>query len=81
MDEDHLSRERVQGFFRSELSRREMHEVVRHLIRRCARFPVSMDCYDAAFRRLLGAAGEVQAEWTRERLRLSALPAELLLAD
>lgn len=56
-------------------------ERVRHLIRRSARFPVSMDCYDAAIRRLLGAADAVQAEWTRKRLRASVLTAELLLAD
>ena len=56
-------------------------ERVRHLIRRCARFPVSTDCYDAAFLRLLGAADAVQAEWRRERVRVSTLPAELSLAD
>jgi hypothetical protein len=53
-------------------------ERVRHLIRRCARFPVSADCYDAAFRRLLGTADAVQAEWTRDRVRV---PAGMLLAD
>jgi hypothetical protein len=37
-----------------------------------------MDCYDPALLRLLGAADAVQAEWTRERLRV---PAGMLLAD
>src|SRR5215208_7165199 len=37
MEEDHVSRELLQRFFRSELSRRDTHEVVRHLMRRCGK--------------------------------------------
>ncbi|HEX7183552.1 MAG TPA: hypothetical protein VF756_17085 [Thermoanaerobaculia bacterium] len=35
MADDHVSRELLQRFFRSELSRRDTQEVVRHLMRRC----------------------------------------------
>jgi tetratricopeptide (TPR) repeat protein len=35
MAEDHVSRELMQRFFRSELSRQDTHEVVRHLMRQC----------------------------------------------
>ncbi len=35
MPEDHVSREVMQRFFRSELSRRDTHEVICHLMRRC----------------------------------------------
>lgn len=35
MAEEHVSRELLQRFFRSELSRRDTHEVIRHLMRRC----------------------------------------------
>ncbi|HEX6902238.1 MAG TPA: tetratricopeptide repeat protein [Thermoanaerobaculia bacterium] len=36
MPENHVSRELMQRFFRSELSRKDTHEVVRHLMRQCA---------------------------------------------
>ncbi len=35
MPEEHVSREVMQRFFRSELSRRDTHEVIRHLMRSC----------------------------------------------
>jgi tetratricopeptide (TPR) repeat protein len=37
MAEDHVSRELMQRFFRSELSRRDTQEVVRHLMHQCER--------------------------------------------